>query len=132
VEYAYIHTWMAYLLFHNFCFPQRHLVAPVAFRAEVPPFLCSSSGSLDSLLYHLAWKADSHMIFINHCRVSFHRSLELLMPRKLNSWLLLFLDFGARFLNEFCFSSLAVHENPPLAIFAIFKARRMSDCSSCT
>jgi hypothetical protein len=50
---------MAYLLFHNFRFPQRHLVAQVAFRAEVPPvleevrrFLCASSGSADSLLYH--------------------------------------------------------------------------------
>jgi len=31
-----------------------------------------------------------------------------------------------------CVSSIAAHENPPLAILAIFKARRMSDCSSCT
>jgi len=28
--------------------------------------------------------------------------------------------------------SLAAHEHPPLAILAIFKARRMFDCSSCT
>jgi len=32
--------------------------------------------------------------------------------------------------NSVC-SSVA-HENPPLAILAIFKARHMSDCSSCT
>src|SRR5882757_3457903 len=48
----------------------------------------------------LAWKAAGRMIFVNHCRVSFHRSLHLLMPRKLNSSLLLFSDFGARFLNQ--------------------------------
>jgi len=29
-------------------------------------------------------------------------------------------------------SSIAVRENPSLAILAIFKARHMSDCSSCT
>jgi len=60
VENAYIDTWMAYLLFYNFHIPQHHLVAQVAFRAEVPPvleevrqFLCASSGSPDSLLYHV-------------------------------------------------------------------------------
>jgi hypothetical protein len=60
---------MAYLLFHLFRFPQRHLVTQVAFRAEVPPvleerwwFLCASSGSPDSLLYHFgmegSWPSD--------------------------------------------------------------------------
>jgi len=59
VENAYTHTLMAYLLFHKFHFPQRQLGAQMAFRAEVPPvleevrrFLCASSGSPDSLLYH--------------------------------------------------------------------------------
>jgi len=47
----------------------------------------------------LAWKAAIWLIFINHCRVSFYRSLHLLMTRKLNSSLLLFSDFGARFFN---------------------------------
>jgi hypothetical protein len=49
---------MAYLLFHNFRFPQSHLLAQVAFRAEVLPvveevwlFLWASCGSPDSLLY---------------------------------------------------------------------------------
>jgi hypothetical protein len=57
VENAYTRTWMAYLLFHNFRFPQRHLVAQVAFWAEVPPvleemqrFRCASRGSAISLL----------------------------------------------------------------------------------
>jgi hypothetical protein len=50
---------MAYLLFHNYRFPQHHLVAQVAFWAEVPPvleemqrFRCASSGSANSLLDH--------------------------------------------------------------------------------
>jgi len=36
------------------------------------------------------------------------------------------------FLISCCVPSIAVRENHPLAILAIFKARRMSDCSSCT
>jgi len=36
------------------------------------------------------------------------------------------------FLNRNCVSSTAVRKNPPLAILAIFKARHMSNCSSCT
>ena len=36
------------------------------------------------------------------------------------------------FLISFCISSLAARENPSVAILAIFKARHMSDCSSCT
>jgi len=48
----------------------------------------------------LAWKAAVCLIFINHWWVSFYRSLHLLMTRKLNSSLLLFSDFGARFLDQ--------------------------------
>jgi len=36
------------------------------------------------------------------------------------------------FLISCCISSIAPRDNPPLAILAIFKARCMSDCSSCT
>jgi len=36
------------------------------------------------------------------------------------------------FLISCCVSSIVVRENPPLAIWAIFKARHMSDYSSCT
>jgi len=35
-------------------------------------------------------------------------------------------------LIRYCISSNAAHENPPLAISAIFKARHMSDCSRCS
>jgi len=36
------------------------------------------------------------------------------------------------FMIRHCISSIAERENPPLAILAIFTARRMSHCSSCT
>ena len=36
------------------------------------------------------------------------------------------------FLIRNCISSIAACANPPLAILAIFKARRMSECSGCT
>jgi len=64
-ETVYTHTWMAYLLFHNFQFPHYHQVVQVAFwvevefqaevqpvLVEVPWFLCASSVSADSLLCH--------------------------------------------------------------------------------
>ena len=46
-----------------------------------------------------AWRIAGHVIFINHCGMSFYCSLHLLMPRKLNSSLLLSSDFGAMFLS---------------------------------
>jgi hypothetical protein len=67
VENADTHSWMAYIQFHNFHFPQRHMVTQVRFRAvmafrdEVPPVLLAvqpvfstSSMSADTLLYHFA------------------------------------------------------------------------------
>jgi hypothetical protein len=36
------------------------------------------------------------------------------------------------FLISYCISTIAACKNPSLAIFAIFKVRHMSDCSSCT
>jgi len=36
------------------------------------------------------------------------------------------------FLSRYCVSSIVAHRNPPFAILAKFKARHMSDCSSCT
>ena len=76
--------------------------------------------------------AAASLIFINHRQVSFYYSFHLSKPRKYNTPLLLFPDFFARFLDQvlrFLYGSV---RNPPLAIFAIFQARRMSDCSSCT
>jgi len=52
----------------------------------------------------LARKAAGRLVLTKHCRVSFYSSLYLVMPRKLNTPLLFFLDLGAWFLNEiFCF-----------------------------
>jgi len=64
-ENVYIHTWIAYLLLHNFHLCHCHQVVQtvfrteVVFRAEVLPvhvemcrFLCSSSLSADCLLCH--------------------------------------------------------------------------------
>ena len=48
-------------------------------------------------------------------------------PRFFASW-----TSARGFLMMNCISSIAARENPPLAILAIFKARHVSDCSSCT
>jgi len=80
----------------------------------------------------LASMAPIRRIFTNQCQVTFFWSLDLATPRKLNSWLLLFLDFGARCIHYFFISLIAVCENSRLAILAIFNARRMSDSSSYT
>jgi len=47
----------------------------------------------------LAWKAAGRLIFINHCQISFYPSVDFVLARKLNSSLLLFTDFSARFLD---------------------------------
>jgi len=47
----------------------------------------------------LEWKTAVCRIFINYCQASFYCGLHLFMRRKHNSSLLLFLYFGARFLN---------------------------------
>jgi len=39
---------------------------------------------------------------------------------------------GQGFLIRYCVSLIAAHENPPLSILALFRARRMFDYSSCT
>ena len=48
----------------------------------------------------LAWKAAGHLVLTKHCRVSLYHSLHLVMPRKLNTPLLLFSDLGAWLLNK--------------------------------
>jgi len=48
----------------------------------------------------LARKAAVHLIFTNHCWLSFHRSMHVTMPRKFNSQVLLFSDVGVTFLNQ--------------------------------
>ena len=77
----------------------------------------------------LARKAAGCMIFINHSWVSFYRRLHLLMPRKLNSLLLLFSDFGARFLNQLLHFLHCGARTPSFGLLAISKARCRLDCS---
>jgi len=52
----------------------------------------------------LAWKAAGCLVLTKHCRVSLYCSLQLFVPRKLNTPLHLFSDLGVWFLNEIiCF-----------------------------
>jgi len=78
-----------------------------------------------------ARNASGWVILRNQCCVSFYRSLHLSMTRKLNSLLFLFSHFSARFLYQILRFLLYGARIPSLAILAIFKARHMSDCSSC-
>jgi len=48
----------------------------------------------------LTWDAAGHLVLMKHCRVSLYRSLQLVMPRKLNTPLLLFSNLGTWFLNK--------------------------------
>ena len=80
----------------------------------------------------MARKAAGCLVLMKHSRVSLYRSLDLFMPRKLNTPLLSFSDIGSWFVNElfrFIYSST---QNAFFGLLAIFNARRMSDCSSCT
>jgi len=80
----------------------------------------------------LARKEAVHVIFMKHSRVSYHRSLHIFIPRKTNSPVRLFSDFGARFVHQVLRFLYCGTWNPPLAILPIFNTRRMSDCSNCT
>jgi len=48
-------------------------------------------------------------------------------PRFFSSW-----TSARDYLIRYCVSSSATRQHPPLAILAIFNAKHMSDCSSCT
>jgi len=80
----------------------------------------------------LAQKAAVSLIFANHCQVSFHCSLTF---RCLGNSTLGFFSARTsvqRVLIMSCVFFIAAREDPCFAISAIFKARLMSDCSSCT
>jgi hypothetical protein len=110
---------MAYLLFHNFRFPQHHLVAQVvfrevmAFRAEVPPglmvvrrFLSASSVSADSLLYHFGMEGSRPYDFCKPLPGVFpsQPSPSDAQENELLASSFLFSDFGGSFLNKLlCF-----------------------------
>ena len=103
--------------FDNLHVRHSHRVAEVGFRqeegswADVPPvlvevrrLLCASCVSADTLLCHFGIEGSHPFHFIYHCRVSCHRSLQLLMPKILHSSLLCFSNFSVRYLNySLCF-----------------------------
>jgi hypothetical protein len=48
----------------------------------------------------LGRKGAGRLVLKKHCRVSLYRSLHLIMPRKLNTPLLVFSELGAWFVNK--------------------------------
>jgi len=80
----------------------------------------------------LARKAAVRLIFMNHCRVSSYPSLHIFVPRKYLPHFISSQTSPRGFVISCCVASIVECKNPPLAILAIFKARCMSDCSSCT
>jgi hypothetical protein len=72
------------------------------------------------------------LIFMDHSQVSLYHRLHHIMPRKLNSLLLLFSDFSASYLDWLLRFLYCGARKPSFGHLAIFKARRKLDCSSCT
>jgi len=100
---------------------------------EVHPCLCASSVSVDSLQWHFGKNGSR--------RYDFHKPspgvvLSQHSPSLCagNSTPHFFCSQTSvcGFLIRCCVSPIAACENPLLAIFAIFKVRCLSDCSSCT
>jgi hypothetical protein len=79
----------------------------------------------------LAMMESGRLVLTKHSRVSHYCSLHLVMLKKLNTPHLLFSDLGTLFLDQKLRFVYYVAQKPPLAMLAMFKARRMSDCSSC-
>jgi hypothetical protein len=94
---------VAHLLFRS---THRYQMAQVAFQAKVAPFvvevhpcLCASSVSEDFLLCNLGMEGSHPFDFHEQLPGVFERSPHFITPRKLNTPLLLLLDFGGRFLD---------------------------------
>ena len=147
-EYVYTHIQVAHLRFRIPELPHYYQVEPVAFQVEVAsvlvsdvwvslvevhPCFCVSSVSGDSVRCNF-WQGRQPSVWFSRSiagclsialfTVLFPRNST---PRIFSSW-----TSAAGFLIMHCVSSIVAHENPPLAILAIFKARRMSDCSGCS
>jgi len=82
----------------------------------------------------LARKAAGCLVLTKHCRVSVYCSLHLFVPRKLDSTRCFYSSrtLARGLIMRYFVSSIVEGEKPSLPILAIFNARRMSDCSSCT
>jgi len=77
-------------------------------------------------------KAAIHLILTNHGWESFYRSYHLCMPRKLNSLLLFFAEFGPRFLDQALRLLYSGAWKPFFGHCCLFKATHLLDCSCCT
>jgi len=119
-ENVYTHRWMAYLLFNNFHFRQCHLVAQVAFWAEVLPvleqvrrILCASSMSADSLLWHFGMEGSRPVDFYEPLLDDFlSKPSPFACPRDstpcyFSSW-----TSARGFLISCCVFSIAARKNP--------------------
>jgi hypothetical protein len=80
----------------------------------------------------LARQAAIREVFMMHCRVSFYHSFHLPVWRNSAHHRITCWTSAQGFLRSYCAISIAVHKNPPLVILVIFRAKRMSDCSSFT
>ena len=119
--------WHSRQRWHQLCSPLSALVRWMCTCSfQSPPclrILCSAI---------LARKVAGRVVLMNHSWVSLYRSLLLIVPRTLNTPLLLSWDLSVRFLNEiFCFLYCGA-QKPCLVLLAIFNARHMLDCSSYT
>jgi len=138
--YVYTHIWVAHHPFGNYTLPECHWVAQLVFWAavalvlvEVYPLLCTSSLSVDSLLCNFDKEGTSPFnchekflgVFLLHALPICAQETQLPVTSLLVLW-------REVFLMRYCICSIVVWGNPPLVILAIFKARSMSDCSSCT
>jgi len=80
----------------------------------------------------LARKAAGRLVMTKHCRVSCIAAFTSLWPGNSTPRFFSSRTSAHGFLMRFFVSSISAREKPSLAILAIFNARRMSDCSSCT
>jgi len=140
VEYVHTHIRVAQLRFRNLELPHYHDVAQVGFRAEVAPVLvavhmclCSCSVSPDSLLGHLGMEGNCLYDFLEPlsavCSIT---AFTFSSPGNKTALCFSCRTSARGFLIRSCVSSLAARDNPPFAIVAMLKERRMSDCTGCT
>jgi len=146
-EYVYTHIRVAHLRFLISPLPHCHWVEQVSFRVDVVSVLVSAAAVAlvevpVPLRLQCVWGFCAVPLW--HGRqpsVWFSQSIAGCLPIAAFT-LLCRGNSTPRFfssptsaqccLTRNCVSSIAAPENPPVAILAIFKARCMSDCSSCT
>jgi len=147
-EYVYTNILVEHLRLWMCELPYYHWVAQVAMQADVASVLvlavwvtpvevhlciCTTSMSWNSVLCHVGKERSHPFDFPQASPGVFPLQLSNFHPQEtqLPTSPLHGLRPEVAFIR-YCVSSVAVYENPPLAILAIFKARHMSDSSSWT